>query len=348
MPIQKPAKEQRERLLLLGLVDLYLQTGKPIGSNTLRENGFESLSSATIRNYFSKLEEGGYLRQQHSSGGRVPTSLALKLYADTNIQGGSLTEGQKLELKKILLKETRQITKYLSEAAEAISEFTKCAVFLSAPRFDQDFILDIKLVGVDNSRCLCILLTDFGQVFTESLYTDKKLSNFSLKRIESYLQSRLTGMAKPPLSPEEEILGDKFYKEIMLRHIINYTNFKTEDIYKTGFSKLLNSPETITNTLSLFENPTTLKEVLHECCLKNGLTCWIEGCSIIAIPYKIHQANVGSIAILGPTRLPYKQIFALLQTASEYISESLTNSLYKFKINYRQPELSCLLLEDKT
>ena len=70
-PIQpkKPSKDQREKLVLLGLVELYLNYGKPVGSNTLRENGFEALSSATIRNYFAKLEEAGFLKQQHSSGG---------------------------------------------------------------------------------------------------------------------------------------------------------------------------------------------------------------------------------------------------------------------------------------
>ena len=78
---RKPPKDQRERQVLFGLIELYLQMGKPIGSNTLREQGFGALSSATIRNYFMKLEDEGLLRQQHSSGGRIPTSAAYKLYA---------------------------------------------------------------------------------------------------------------------------------------------------------------------------------------------------------------------------------------------------------------------------
>lgn len=82
---KKPAKDQREKLILFGLVDLYLQSGKPIGSNTLRENGFEALSSATIRNYFAKLEEEGLVKQQHSSGGRIPTPLAYKIYAEEHL-----------------------------------------------------------------------------------------------------------------------------------------------------------------------------------------------------------------------------------------------------------------------
>ena len=82
---KKPSKDQRERLILFGLVELYLQTGKPIGSNTLKENGFDALSSATIRNYFTKLEEEGYVLQQHSSGGRIPSALAFKAYAEAHL-----------------------------------------------------------------------------------------------------------------------------------------------------------------------------------------------------------------------------------------------------------------------
>src|SRR5438445_6912236 len=93
---KKPPKDQREKLVLLGLVELYLKLGAPVGSNTLRENGFEHLSSATIRNYFAKLEEGGYLKQQHSSGGRIPTSLAFKLYAQAHMKTPAL-EGKEKE-----------------------------------------------------------------------------------------------------------------------------------------------------------------------------------------------------------------------------------------------------------
>jgi heat-inducible transcriptional repressor len=91
LALKKPTKDERERLILFGLVDLYLQSGKPIGSNTLRENGFEALSSATIRNYFAKLEEEGLVKQQHSSGGRIPTATAYKIYAEAHFDRPRIT-----------------------------------------------------------------------------------------------------------------------------------------------------------------------------------------------------------------------------------------------------------------
>ena len=374
---KKPAKDQRERLVLFGLIELFLQTGKPIGSNTLRENGFEALSSATIRNYFAKLEEEGLLQQQHLSGGRTPTPAAYKLYAQAHFDKPLIDEKDKQALRTNLLKESREVAAYLQQAAESISEMTQCAVFLSSPRFDQDFIRDIKLLAIDNHRCLGALITDFGLVHTEILYSEKKLSNFTLKRIESYFTWKMTGLDKPSLAKEEEALASRFYRETMLRRIVSYTNFSSEDIYKTGFSKLLaypdfNDPVSLANGLSLFENGSQLRNILKEGSKADQLNCWIgddlkrfssgaSSCAIIAVPYKINQSTVGSVAILGPSRIPYRHLFGILQIASDLITESLTRSLYKFKITFRQPkpesvdyqsdsqdQAQCLLLEDKT
>ncbi len=354
---RKPPKDKREKWVLLGLVELYLDTGKPVGSNTLRENGFDSLSSATIRNYFAKLEEEGYLKQQHSSGGRIPTSSSYQLYAETHLKSPLLDEKEKKSLRSELQKETRELAGYLHSVAEVLSEATRCAVFLSAPRFDQDFVLDIKLVSVDSHRCLCVLITDFGQVHTELLFADKKMSSFTLKRIESFFRWRLTGMDKPTLSPEEEELAAKFYTEVMLRHLVGNTHFTSEDIYKTGFSKLLayadfNDATALADGLGLFENKEALRMLLQECAKAGDLSCWIGGnlhaCSAVAIPYRINKGIAGSIAILGPNRIPYRKLFGILETASEAISQSLTKSLYKFKITFRQPSSTeYLLLENK-
>lgn len=349
---KKPAKEEREKLILFALVELYLKTGKPIGSNTLKDSWFANLSSATIRNYFSKLEEDGYLKQQHSSGGRIPTPLAYKVYAHAHIKHPILGEAEKKWIKKNLYKESREIAAYLQRSTEILSEMTNCAVFLSAPRFDQDFLLDVKLLSIDQNRILCVLITDFGIIHTETLHTEKKLSTFALKRLESYFNAKLTGQEKPKLDPEDELFAESLYKEIMLRHIVSYTNFSAEDLFQAGFSKFLSFPDfssALASGLSLFENKVQLRNLLSDCVKKAETTCLIgEGldpyssetssCSMIIVPYRIHQTFCGAFGILGPNRIPYRELFGILQAASEAISESLTRSMYKFKITFRQPQ----------
>lgn len=363
MTPKRPAKDERERLVLLGLVELYLATGKPVGSETLREHGFENLSSATIRNYFAKLEKAGFLRQQHSSGGRIPTEQAYKHYVETYLDHPQVKEKESANLREKLSKPTREVAVYLQRVAEVLASETNCAVFLSSPRFDQDFVLDIKLVAIDPYRCLCVLITDFGMIHTETLYFEEGLSGVDLGKITAYLQWRISGMEKSKLSPEEEKLGHQFYKEIMLRHIVSYSNFSSEDIVKTGFSKLLSYPDfnnasSLASGLSLFENEDDLRILLQKACQENKLCCFLgedlevistgmAGCSILVIPYKIHQTTAGAIALMGPNRLPYRRLFGLLEAAVEVMHEALTNSLYKFKITFRKPKPSQIELESR-
>lgn len=356
---RKPPKDQREKLVLFGLIDLYIETGKAVGSHTLQENGFQNLSSSTIRNYFARLEEAGYLKQQHSSGGRIPTTLAFQLYAQAHLNNLDRDVNEEPVLEQLLDKETRELSRYLQSAMEVISETTKCATFLSAPRFNQDFILDIKLVSIDQHRCLCILITDFGVVQTEILFVEKKLTNFIIKRLEAFMQWHLNRVNKPQLTPEEEALAHRLYSEVMLRYLVKNTTSSSEDIYRTGFSKLLsysdfNDATALASGLALFENRDVLYHLLQETVKAGKLSCWmggnLEACSAIAVPYRIHQTIVGAIAILGPNRIPYRKLFNILEKISDIMSHSLTKSIYKFKVSFKQtekPMIQHLLLENK-
>lgn len=362
--IKRFGKQDRERKVLLGLIDHYLATGKPVGSNTLKEAGFGELSSATIRNYFAHLEEIGYLQQQHASGGRIPTDAAYRLYGNEYSDNQEIDPYAEENLHNLKANETREIALFLQQAAEKLSGLTNMAVFLSAPRFDHDFILDIKFIPIDHSRCLCIVITDFGLVQTELIHTEKKFSAFSAKRIETYFHWRLTGQEKPEnLEPEEEQFSQRIYNELMVRYIVGYSNFTNEDLYRTGFSKLLGYADfsdgvTLANSLALFENPHSIRLLTKECIKTNKLRFWIgsdlasytttsPNCSVVVVPYYINQKPAGAAGILGPTRMPYRQLFGTLRYFSNCISESLTKSLYKFKISFRQPNEETIYLQQE-
>ena len=373
--IKCSAKHEREFRVLIGLVHYYLKTGKPVGSNTLKEAGFEDLSSATIRNYFARLEKEGYLVQQHSSGGRIPTDHAYRTYAREYYESNIIEPESQDKFNKLRNTETREIAAFLQQSAELLSDLTQCAIFLTAPRFDHDYIVELKLMPIDHRRSLCVIVTDFGVIKTEVIQTETKLSAFAAKRIESYFHWRLTGLDKPDfLDHDEEAMAQKIYNELMIRYIVNYSNFIDSELYRTGFSRLLAFTEfhdaaLLANTLALFENSHHLREMVAECIKTNQLTFWIgddlkdfavaiPSCAIITIPYYINQNIAGVVGILGPTRIPYQEIFGLIKEFSHSISEALTRNLYKFKISFRQPHSTpqalqkesyrLLLLEEKT
>lgn len=352
----KKGKHERERDVLLGLVDFYLKTGKAVGSNTLKEAGFDNLSSATIRNYFSTLEEEGYLSQQHTSGGRIPTDKALRLYAHhffEELYDPFSTEIDALRPFKNV--ETREIATYLQKAADQLARITHSAIFMSAPHFEHDYITSIKLAPVDNDRAVAILTTDFGEIHTQVIHVPVKLSTFLIKKAEGYFQWRLQGKAKPEnLTHAEEEFAQNIYNELLVRYIANYGNFQDNDLYRTGFSSLLIYPEyrdpsILANAFSLFENAHGLRQLLKESEKLDSLKFWIgddlvshaqsdkPSCAAIAIPYYVNNQAAGAVGILGPTRMPYRALFGILRHFSHLISETLTNNLYKFKITLRQP-----------
>lgn len=353
---KKSGKHERERKVLLALIEYYIKMGKPVGSNTLKEVGFADLSSATIRNYFAHLEEEGYLLQQHTSGGRIPTDKAYRLYAEEYcLNKEQPLTANPLQPDRLHNAETREIAAFLQKNAEKLSQLTHTAVFLSAPRFEQDFIIGIKCVAIDADRCLCVLITDFGEIITEILHIEKKLSAFAVKRLEAYFNWRLNGCNKPDnLTHSEEELGNKLYNELLVRYIVNYSYFEQEEIHRTGFSTLLSYPEfhdasILANSLSLFENTQGMRLLLKECSKHQDIKFWIgddlipyspkkTNCTVIAIPYFVNRQPVGAIGVLGPTRIPYRTAFSTLRHFADNITQTLTNSLYKFKISLRQPK----------
>lgn len=363
-PVKKSGKQERERKVLLCLVDYYIKTAKPVGSNTLKEVGFADLSSATIRNYFAHLEEEGFLMQHHASGGRIPTDKAFRFYAHAYVDTLPSIEMDQTPFGHLKDDDSREVTTFLQYAIEELIKKTHTSAFISAPRFDQDVITAIKVVPVDASRCLCILLTDFGQILTEVIHTDFLLTTLAAKRIESYFTWRITGHNPPDhLSDAEEQWAKNIYNEIMVRYLVNYAHFNREEVYRTGFSRLLNyqeyhDPALLAGSLALFENAHGMQLLLKECSKLNTLKVWIgddlapytpfcqsgdgqekrSNCAIIAIPYHVHHQRVGAIGILGPTRLPYRYLFDTLRLFSETIHEILTHKLYKFKITIRPPK----------
>lgn len=367
---KKSKKSQREIGVLIGLVELYIATGKAVSSKSLQEQGFGSISPATIRNYFVKLEKEGYLQQQHSSGGRIPTTKAYRLYAQSCIDE-ELQQGGEL-LSSLKGYEDMQLALYLQKATQLLSDITHTPVFLSSPRFDHDFINDLKVMQLDSLRLMCVMLTDFGLIHTEVLSCPKDITEEDIKDIQLYFNWRIKAADDYINLPEKIIeTAKELYNEVMIRYIVNYSNFTHNDLLSTSFSKLLSYPEfsdafSLASGLALFENQDAMRSLLKKCAKIDKLTVWIgedlktysdcsSNCCVIASPYYINNKAVGAVALLGPNRLPYRELFSILRTFSEVISHTLTTLTCKFKIDYREPTDSTvkitnnpLLVSDKT
>jgi heat-inducible transcriptional repressor len=294
------------------------------------------------------------LKQQHTSGGRIPTEKAFRLYADTHLDEGTLEKAQEEALEQVFKTSGKEVATLLNRSADVLSELTKCAVFVTAPRFDQDFIQDVRLIRIDPMKILSVLITDFGLVHTETMYLDREVDPTFLRTTEEYFLWRMNKGEKPLFAHEAEAkLAQRIYNEMMVRHVVGYANFPEEDVIRTGLSKLLAYPEfndaaALASSLALLEDPNQMRTILRECAKNNQMTSWIGDelypfvpkeaeCTVISIPYRLNQTVAGAIALLGPIRIPYRNLFGLMQVFSEQLSQALTESLYKYKITFRQP-----------
>ncbi len=352
-----PKRNSKLFQILLTTIELYLRTGQPVGSKTLKEHYQTSLSSATIRNYFAELESKGFLKKNHISGGRIPTDLALRYFVDhcSKQEEGELPD---FILEKIhqLPDESKNIVRDLQKSSEVLVDALQLPVCFSAPRFDNDSITNVQITKVDEQRIVFILSTEFGQIFTDVLWVSDPVSASSLQSIEKFLQSCLhKQMPTDQLSSKEEQLGASLYNEILIRYLTRYCNFSEEDLYQTGLSKLLRyeafkDPDSLATALSFFENRRNMARLLNigmqkkEPCafigneLSQVLGIPTPQCSVITAPYSIGTASsLGAFAILGPTNLPYREVLATLSYFTKKLNESLTRSFYKFKISLRRP-----------
>ncbi|EPP35393.1 heat-inducible transcription repressor HrcA [Chlamydia ibidis] len=341
--------------VLLTTTELYLKTGQPVGSKTLKEHCDSHLSTATIRNYFSELETQGFLKKNHVSGGRIPTDLAFRYYVDYNIPSHEPVSDSVLQILDTLPKESRNIVKDLQKASELLGEVLQLPTCFSSPRFDSDTVTNIQLSSVDDQRIVVILSTEFGQIFTDILWIPETLASTSLKRIESFLQNYISKqIPKDSLSQKEEEIGMTLYNEVVVRYLTRYCNFSEEDLYQTGLSKLLKyesfkDPDMLALGLSFFENRRHMCKLLDIGMHRDKPTAFIGNelsdifgtrnpqCTVITMPYYMNNTPLGAFGVLGPVNLPYKEIFAILTLFADKVKASLTQSFYKFKLSFRRP-----------
>ncbi len=197
---------------------------------------------------------------------------------------------------------------------------------------------------------LCIIVTDFGLIQTETLYLPKELSGKQIQKMEEFFLWKL-GRGERPKIEEEGFckLAQYLYNETIVRHLINSIQSATS-IYHTGLAKLLSYPEfkdpsSFANALHLFEDLAQIRPLLGECCKVQRLSAWIgdelapfspyaTDCAILCAPYYIRQLPVGAVALLGPSRMPYPELFGILDCFCKHLCKTLTKNVSKFKINF--------------
>ncbi|MFA5575762.1 MAG: heat-inducible transcriptional repressor HrcA [Tissierellaceae bacterium] len=336
--------DDRKLKILYAIINSYILSAEPIGSRTITKQYDLGVSSATIRNEMSDLEDLGYLNKPHSSAGRVPSDKAYRLYVDEilRLKRTQINSKRKEEIKQVLIRESREIDQLLQNSAKILSAMTSYTALAISPKMKSSKIKHIQLVAIDKKQVLVVLINDAGVVKNTIFRLQGQVSEEQLSTLTNILNDKLKGLPMDQIDDglTNEIIGEIYEFKNIIDSILPIINQSIEDIYSVdifsdGITNILNFPEyksldKVKDFISFVED----KELMVDLLSNNSITQDIEliigkeniyepikDCSLITANYRLGDKVIGKIGIIGPTRMDYQKLIDDLYLFSINISE---------------------------
>ncbi|TKC19969.1 heat-inducible transcriptional repressor HrcA [Robertmurraya kyonggiensis] len=339
----------RQLLIFQVIVDDFIRSAQPVGSRSLSKKEEIQFSSATIRNEMADLEELGFLEKTHTSSGRIPSEKGYRFYVDHLLSPQQLDAKDVDSVRSIFAERIFEMEKLVQKSAKILSELTNYTSIVLGPAVRENKLRRIQIVPLNNEAAIAIIVTDTGYVENKMFHLPPGIDTGDIEKFVNILNERLTGV------PLEE-LNSKIYKEVafvLSQHIRSYDAMLSsiadslklpvnERLFFGGKTNMLSQPEfhdfvKIKNLLTMIEHEEDMYDIIRQnpsginvkIGKENGVSA-MEDCSLITATYSIASEQLGTIAILGPTRMEYSRVISLLQFLSTDLSTALTK-LYQSK-----------------
>lgn len=332
--------DERKYRILMAIIDDYIATAMPVGSRTIsRKHNIGGLSSATIRNEMSDLEEMGFLDQPHTSAGRIPSDKAYRLYVE-----GLLRDFQRLppeEAKRLRVhfsSRARQVEEIVASAAQAISDVTQYTAMVTVPVARTVRIRHVQLVPVSESALLLVIVTDRGIVRDTMLSVDSGLDAEQLHQLSKVLTEQLAGRTPQEVRAKlRELLNVFGVHERMVVSLLSAVEGTDEqEVMIGGRSNILHYPEYSDTEkaramLAVFETREKLLQLMRAA-PRMSFTIRIGGetglpemseSSFVSMTYRIGDETTGTIGVVGPTRMQYARVLPVLDYMGKALSQIL-------------------------
>jgi heat-inducible transcriptional repressor len=335
------------------LIREYVRTGEPVGARRLSKLEQESLSPATIRNVVADLEEAGYVAQPHTSAGRVPTEKGYRLFVSSLLEAWKLPNRQADKIRRSLEHE-RDPDELMSKTSQVLSTVSKNVGFVTAPSMSVALMKQIQFLAVSERRVLVVLVTRGGLVQHRLIHTDENIAQSELDRAARYLVDNFAGKSLLQiredllaLMSEEKTLYDQLLKTVVLLGIASLKRPDSDqedpsEVYLGGASRVIQKPELadVTRMIVLFqafEEKSRLVKIIGECVKENpvgpavviGLERHLPGMqdwALISSPYFYDDKMIGSLGILGPSRMEYEKTIGLVDYVAKLFGEILSSN----------------------
>ena len=331
--------DDRAKLLLKALVERYIADGQPVGSRTLSKASGLELSPATIRNVMSDLEELGLIASPHTSAGRIPTNRGYRLFVDTmlTVQKGELLT-QRLA--------PDQPQKVIANAANMLSSLSHYVGVVMAPKRASVF-RHIEFLRLSEKRVLLIIVSPEGDVQNRVIFTEADYSQSQLIEASNYLNAHYAGMAieQVRLRVKQELVNLQSEIASLMQAAVQMSSEALSedegDVVIAGERNLLSVSDfssdmgNLRQAFDLFEQKTQLMRLLDVSSQADGVRIFIGGesqfvpmqeLSVVSAPYEVDGHIVGTLGVIGPTRMPYERMIQIVDITSKMVGNALSQS----------------------
>ncbi|MFA7239595.1 MAG: heat-inducible transcriptional repressor HrcA [Sulfuricellaceae bacterium] len=335
--------DQRAQLLLKTLVERYISDGQPVGSRTLSKQSGLDLSPATIRNVMADLEEMGFIASPHTSSGRIPTPRGYRVFVDTLLTIQPLDTLQMHRLENQLSPSDPQ--KLITSASKLLSDLSTFAGIVMTPKRRSGAFRHIEFLRLSDKRILLILVTADENVQNRIIFTEKNFSASELVEAGNYFNQHYSGCTLEEVRGKMQAELKKLHHDmstLMTAAVDAGSDALTEtadDYVLSGEGKLLHVQDLSVNMASLrklfdaFEQKTELLQLLDVSQRAQGVQIFIGGdschvpldeCSVVTAPYEVDGRIVGTVGVIGPTRMAYERVIPIVDITAKLLSSALS------------------------
>ena len=335
--------DKRAQVLLKTLVERYIAEGQPVGSRTLSRHSGLDLSPATIRNVMSDLEELGLIASPHTSAGRVPTPLGYRFFVDSLLVVRQLDSGELHQLEDQLHPDNPQ--RAIKAASQLLSQLTSFAGIVMTPRRRALSFRQIEFLRLSEKRILLIVVTPEGDVQNRILFTERDYSPAELVSAANFINQNYSGHSfediRQRLHEElREIRQDLMSLMSVALEASSSAVAEENEQYVISGERNLFSVQDLSQDMGrmrqlveLFERKTSLVQILDLSLRGEGVQIFIGGesgvaapdeVSVVTSPYKVGGEVVGTVGVIGPTRMAYDRVVPIVDVTAKLLSSALS------------------------
>ena len=335
--------DDRKKMILKAIVDDYISTAEPVGSRTLEKKYNLGLSSATIRNEMSDLEDLGLLSQPHTSSGRVPSLAGYRMYVDELMSQYRLTMEEINVLSSVMEDKIDFLDKIIAKTSGIMSQITNYTSVAVGPKMMCNSIKNIRLISVSDNIVLAIIITNEGIIKDKKIILNSSVSTEELIRLENAINTNLTGINFTEVQMENivKLVNDAQASNEIVLAVLKFVQDSIEvvnenDIYVNGQANIFNFPEysniekakkflnLISNRADIFDIISNATDVNKKVVVKIGEKgSPIEDCSLIVSRYKVSENMEGFIGLIGPTRMDYRKAVTVMDYVTDIINKKM-------------------------